>query len=157
MRIVTDQNFKFEFCTGNFDDYCVDVTYPTGKKSHWLKDEEYFFWLKRLSKKYGVQRVYSTFLKVYDKVSVNTDKDTVNTLIRTVDKEYRESTQQLWSILYMTMLAEEYKEGTILGKRIKHLGVYNILFDNYGVSYTTRYMRGMNWRDLDKLMQQRGI
>lgn len=35
---------------------------------------------------------------------------------------------KLFSILYATMIAEENKKFTKLGKRIKHLGVFLLLF-----------------------------
>ena len=57
----------------------------------------------------------------------------------------------------MTMLAECKKENAILKKRIKKLGVYNLLFDKYSIDYVTTYMRNQTWRDLDKLMKERGV
>ena len=45
----------------------------------------------------------------------------------------------------------------ILKKRIKKLGVYNLFFDGYNISYVITYMRGMHWKELDKLMKERGI
>ena len=57
----------------------------------------------------------------------------------------------------MSMVAECNKKHSILKKRIKHLGVYNILFDKYDIDYVTKYMRGKSWRYLDKLMKERGI
>lgn len=154
--IDTDNGFHLEFGKGNFDDYCVYVS-RNNVNFHWLKDEEYFRWLKGLSKRYNVELVYNDFKYVYDNVYVGVTSEIANKVIREVDRHYREHTQQWWSIYFMTMLAEELKENSILGKRIKHLGVYNFLFDKYPISYIVRYMRGMYWEDLDELMNERGI
>lgn len=154
--IDTDNGFHLEFGKGNFDDYCVYVS-KSNVKLHWLKDEEYFRWLNRLSKKYSVELVYEDFKYVYDNVYTGVSSETANYVVRVVDSHYREHTQQWWGIYFMTMLAEEYKENSILGKRIKHLGVYNFLFDKYPISYIVKYMRGMDWWELDELMYQRGI
>ena len=70
---------------------------------------------------------------------------------------YNDDTILWWLIFYMTMLAECKKENSILKKRIKKLGVYNILFDEYSIDYIIKYMKGKNWRYLDNLMKERGI
>ena len=57
----------------------------------------------------------------------------------------------------MTMVAECKKKNAILIKRIKHLGVYNVLFDSYDINYVAKHMRGKGRRYLDKLMKERGI
>ena len=57
----------------------------------------------------------------------------------------------------MTMLAEENMPGKILGKKIKRLGVYNILYDKYPIPYVCSYMDGMRWWQLRDLMMERGI
>ena len=59
--------------------------------------------------------------------------------------------------MYMTMLAEEKKENAILGKKIKRLGAYNLLYDEYPIDYIVKYMRNMRWYKLKELMIERGI
>ena len=110
-----------------------------------------------MSKKYGVERVYNDFNFVYDNVWIGVSSEVANNVVRLVDKNYKEHTQQWWSIFFMTMLAEEFKENAILGKRIKHLGVYNVLIDEWAVKYVVTYMRGKSWEELDELMYERGI
>lgn len=156
VTIDTDNGFHLEFGKGNFDDYCVYVM-KKNVNYRWLRDEEYFHWIKKLSKKYGVERVYNDFKFVYDNVWIGVSSEIANNVVRLVDKNYKEHTQQWWSIFFMTMLAEEFKENAILGKRIKHLGVYNVLIDEWGVKRVVTYMRGKSWEELDELMYERGI
>ena len=110
-----------------------------------------------MGKRYGEDRVYEDFLRVYDVSVFDYDDEKAYGVIQEVAKGYREPTEHWWSVFYKTMVAEERKENTILGKRIKRLGVYNVLFDKYPPRKTARYMRGMDWRDLDDLMYERGI
>lgn len=154
--IDTDNGFHLGFCKGNFDDYCVQVS-KKGYNYRWFKDEEYFRWLKRLSERYGVEKVYNDFKYVYGKVRCGVTSEEANKIIREVDKNYNEPTQQWWGLFFMTMLAEEYKENSILGKRIKHLGVYNVLIDEYKIGYVVRYMRGKPWEYLEEECYKRGI
>lgn len=63
---------------------------------------------------------------------------------------------QIYTILYMGMVAEERKAGTRLGKRIKRLGVHKLLVENQSVSDAANFMRGMRWREIDALCSARG-
>ena len=63
----------------------------------------------------------------------------------------------LFSTLYMTMISEEQKQYTKLGKRIKRLGVYALLKENKTALEAAEFMKGMNWREIDKLCKERGF
>ena len=63
----------------------------------------------------------------------------------------------IYSILYMGMIAEENKENTILGKRIKRLGMYQTLIENVPAEISANYSRGMKWHELDKECNKRGF
>ncbi len=154
--IDTDNGFHLEFCRGDFDDYCVQVS-KNGYKYPWFRDEEYFRWIKRLAKEYGVDKVYKDFVYVYDNVYCGVSSETANKIIRDVDNHYKEHTQQWWGLFFMTMLAEEYKENAILGKKIKRLGVYNVLIDKCSISKVVMYMRGKPWQYLEEKCYERGI
>lgn len=55
------------------------------------------------------------------------------------------------------MVAEENKAYTRLGKRIKRLGVHIYLIDNESLDYSVNFMKGMGWRQIDKLCKERGF
>lgn len=154
--ITTNTGYKIYFDSGKFDDWCVYYINTEDKKFVPL-DKHYFQWILDLSKKYGVEQVYNDFLKVYEAADEVFDEDDCLSLCEEVDKNYEEGTTHWWVIFYMTMVAECKKENAILKKRIKHLGVYNVLFDGYDIDYVTKYMKGKGWRDLDALMKERGI
>ena len=149
-KITTKDKWDIYFAPGKIDPWCVYVR-------HAPSDKEYFFQLKILADKYGKQKVYDDFLKVYNLVDNTFDTEKVLKNAEDIDSNYHENTTLLWVVLHMTMIAEERKEKAILKKRIKHLGVYNLLFDEYDIDYITTYMRHKDWKELDKLMKERNI
>ena len=60
-------------------------------------------------------------------------------------------------ILHMGMVAENLKRHTRLGKRIKRLGVHDLLLDSGDVNNAAHFMRGMGWREIDALCIERGF
>lgn len=154
--IITNTAHKIYFDWGKFDEYCVYHIDNQGKKTI-PKDEHYFKWIKDLADKYDRDKVYNDFLQVYNFASENFDGVNALTLAKKIDDKYEEDTTHWWIIFYMTMVAECKKKNAILKKRIKHLGIYNLLFDNYDIAYIVSYMKGKNWRELDALMKERNI
>ena len=80
--------------------------------------------------------------------------------IETLSKSYGQyefNAEGIFTILYAAMIAEENKENSILGKRIKRLGVHMLLIDKEPVDYAANFMRGMNWKELDKMCKKRGF
>lgn len=154
--IQTDTGYDIFFGVGGFDKWAV---YIDGNEYSYdiLLDSDYFQWLLKLSNLYTVEQVYSDFCYIYEDVSHNFNEEQCLHICKIVDSHYAEDTLHWWIILYMTMVAECKKDGAILKKRIKHLGVYNILFDKYSIDYVTSYMKDKGWQYLDKLMQERGI
>ena len=63
----------------------------------------------------------------------------------------------MFTILYMAMIAEEKKEHTKLGKRIKRLGVHKLLVERVPVSEAANFMRGMGWREIDRMCREYGF
>lgn len=123
-------------------------------------DKDYFTSLECLKNEYGRDLVYSSFSTIYTGVCgdwTRKDRERCYLLCEKTSKDYNKPTLLLWITLYMTMLAEEKKENTILGKKIKRLGVYNLLYDEYPVDYIVKYMRNMRWYKLKELMIERGI
>lgn len=154
--VKTDTGYEIYFAPGRFDKWCVYLNDYQNDKSIPL-DKDYFQWILDLSEKYGVEKVYNDFLIVYDAADEIFDEEKCSLLCHEIDKHYEEDTTHWWVIFYMTMVAECKKRNAILKKRIKHLGVYNVLFDGYDIDYVTEYMIGKKWKELDKLMKERGI
>lgn len=157
--IKTFSNGAFlEYDKGSFDDWCVYLTCPDGRKNP-PRDMDYFMQLKKLADKYGVQTIYNDYVKVYELTTKSVDERVLKSISR-IASAYGDDALNvdiIFSILYMAMIAEERKENTRLGKRIKRLGIYKLLYDKSSVYEAANFMRGMKWRDISELCTEHGF
>ena len=87
--VKTDTGYEVYFAPGRFDKWCVYLTDDANKKTIPL-DKDYFQWILDLSKKYGVDQVYSDFLIVYEAADEIFDEDECYRICSEVDKHYEE-------------------------------------------------------------------
>lgn len=156
--IISDNGFVIYYYRGRIDNWCVYVLKSKNKGLRWTpKDKEYFRWLQVQGKKYGNDKVYEDFLKLYDVIDKDTSFEEVVNITREINKGYPKKFHYWWVILALTLIAEENKKFAPLGKKVKLLGVYNILKEGYSVAKTTQYMKGMKWYELEDLLIERGL
>jgi len=147
-----------EYDRGSFDQWCVYLTDVDGKRKP-PRDMDYFTDIKNLADQYGVDKVYEDYVRVYDLTGKEVSSAVLDTISQ-ISQGYQSAAIQvdiLFSILYMAMIAEEKKRGTRLGKRIKRLGIHYLLIENKPVNEAANFMRGMGWRDIDRLCVERGF
>jgi len=147
-----------EFDSGCFDGWCVFVTKP-GSKRFAPTDVEYFSRLKVLSEKFGPQKVYDDFVVIYNRTTKNIDTkvfDLILVLSRFYDEDAAE--MEMWlNVIYAGMIAEENKENAILKKRIKRLGIHQVLIDNVSPEKAATFSKGKKWKELDEIMISKGF
>ena len=151
-------NSILEYDRGKFDDWCVYYTDTSGRRRP-PRDYDYFGELKSFARKYGNENIYNDYVCVYNltEKSVN---EKVLAYISEITKKYHEDALRLdvlMSILYMGMIAEERKINTRLGKRIKRLGMHKLLIEGETISSSANFMRGMNWREIDRMCRERNF
>jgi hypothetical protein len=120
---------------------------------------EYFSKLNQLGNKHGHEKIYLDFVKFYTPTNKNIDS-VVLELITTITNPYGEDTEEMdtwFSVIYAGMVAEENKTNAILKKRIKRLGMHQVLIERLDPNYAANYSRGKKWRDLDIIMKDRGF
>lgn len=147
-----------EYDQGAFDKWCVYLTDTNGTRTP-PRDFWYFAELKKLGQIYGNEKLYSDFCKIYYRTSQTVDISILG-YITTLAQEYTNNSlfvDKLFTILYAAMIAEERKAFTKLGKRIKRLGMHKLLLENETVYNAANFMRGMGWRDIDKICKERGF
>lgn len=147
-----------EYDRGSFDDWCVYLTKTDGTRKP-PRDTDYFQQLKELSNTYGKNRVYEDDVKVYELTGKSVEDNILNETSE-ISNSYGEDSLEvdiIFSILYMAMIAEENKAFTRLGKRIKRLGIYKLLIENNSVQQSANFMRGMGWREISDLCNERGF
>lgn len=156
-RTFSDGSF-LEFDTGNFDAWCVYLTRPNQERFA-PRDEIYFYDLLQFGNKHGARNIYDDFISIYDKAQLDLEQ-AVFDHIHSISQKYREDALEIeiiYAILYMGMIAENNKKNTILKKRVKRLGVHQVLIDGYTPKTAANYSKGKKWRDLDSDCMARGF
>jgi hypothetical protein len=147
-----------EYDKGKFDDWCVYVSRPNQRR-YAPTDIGYFTSLKDLSNIHGAGQLYQSFVAMYNRTTSDLSGDTLN-YISEVCGAYGVDALELdilFTIIYAGMVAEERKENTKLGKRIKRLGMHQLLVEGMAPGVAANFSRGMRWYDISNECQQRGF
>ena len=149
---------KLEYGRGRFDNWCVFYTDANGYRIA-PRDCEYFDEINRFAEKYGYEKLYTDYVSLYS-LTEGAVNDKVLAFISDIAKHYTNDALRidvLLSILYMGMIAEERKVNTKLGKRIKRLGMHQLLVEHKPVSEAANFMRGMGWQKIAMMCDERGF
>ncbi|MBU2491293.1 MAG: hypothetical protein KJ571_01610 [Bacteroidetes bacterium] len=151
-------NSVLEFDKGKFDNFCVYLTQPNIPR-YAPKDAQYFDRLQQLGKVHSSKKLYQDFLQIYNATNGKIETKVLN-LITTISQNYGNDSleiDKLLTTIYAGMVAEENKAFTKLGKRIKNLGVYQVLIDSLPFNTAANFSKGKKWRELDAIMIEKGI
>lgn len=149
---------RVEFDQGRFDQWCVYLE-RNGLTRYAPVDTEYFEFFRQKGITYGAQRVYNDFVKIYTPTNRLIDPNVLN-LITTIANTYGNDATEMdvwFSVIYAGMIAEENKANMILKKRVKRLGMYQVMTQNMQPAVAARFSFGKNWRELDALMRAGGF
>lgn len=125
---------------GRFDDHCVFV-FEEG--SHYApRDIEYFNFFIHMSKKYSPEMIYSDFVEIYDLTTEEICENVLN-VITEISLKYDENDDfdKWFTVIYLGMVAEERKQYAVLKKRIKRLGMHQIMIENQSANFAANYSR----------------
>lgn len=150
---------SLEYDAGKFDDWCVYLRSADGRQRRALRDVEYFTRAQELSQAHGVDVFYADFVTVYD-ATTGTMTDTVHQTIDGLSVKYggdQLSANKVFTTLYATMVAEEVKAFAVLKKRIKRLGLYQVLFEDMPVEVAANFSKGKKVAELAPLCKARGF
>ena len=144
------------FGRGSFDEWCIYVI--GGPYQKFPLDSWYFQILLDWTKHRQAEDIYDDFITIYDKTGKAVASNVLDEICA-LSYSYPDYIQAcvIWTILYMGMIAEENKEGAILKKRIKRLGVYQVLIEGVSPSVAADYSRGQSADYLDKVCYYRGF
>ncbi len=173
-RSFYDHSYIY-YGVGGFDCWCVFLVYWDRFKCKWVevvpKDSEYFEIIVNLGKAYRAENIWRDFYKIYLRTSsqVNTD---VFREIHELSEKYQQSSllvEQTLSIIYLAMVSEENKilsfdefgnpRMTKLGKTIKALGIFQILFENKSPDEAANFSKNPEggWRNIASICKKCGI
>ena len=159
-RELTLSKAKVVFQKGSFDDYCVYVINSSTKVAP--LDLDYFKFMKYLAGKVGKETVYNYFVDIYDKTSKVVVSEVLDLIVKQtkslcVSERDAMIYEGYMTVIYFAMVAEENKAHTKLGKRIKRLGMYELIMLDKPAHIAANSSRGVRWRDLDKKMVEYGF
>lgn len=154
---LTNHSVVF-FGRGKFDDWCVFLRSPEGKTTA-PRDVEYFSQLRTIGNRFGRQKLYGDFVSVYAPTGKIVDP-MILWRIKRLSLQYGEMTDEVeqWlTVVYYAMVAEENKEHAILKKRVKRLGIHQILMEDKSPEQAATFSKGKSASELDKLMLEKGF
>lgn len=149
---------KLEYDNGSFDNWCVYLTRPNISK-YAPKDSQYFQRLTIYGAKYGYDSLYDDYVDIYN-LTTKKIEEAVLQKIKEIATKYGEDALNVaidFTIIYMGMIAEENKDFTKLGKRIKRLGVYQVLKERMHYNEAANFSKGKKWRELNEICLSKGF
>ena len=144
---------------GRFDDYCVFLTRPNEGK-YAPTDTEYFSFFIEKAERYSSEKIYQDYVEIYDLTTSEIDDEVFDEIERisdTYDEEDRMDFDIWFSVIYLGMVAEEKKAYAVLKKRIKRLGMYQILFEKMSARQAANFSRNKKVAQLSPLCKERGF
>jgi len=147
-----------EFDQGKFDGWCVYLIRPNQPR-YAPKDIQYFQQLLDFAKKYSNSTIYSDFVSIFNRTNKKFS-DLVLDHISELSKKYLEDSLEIeivFSIIYAGMIAEENKAFSKLGKRIKRLGIHQLLIEEHQPGEAVNFSRGKHWSYIDRECKKRGF
>jgi hypothetical protein len=151
-------NHEVGFGKGLFDDWCVYLK-RNGSLKYAPKDIEYFTAFQQLAKVYGDANLYNCFVQFYT-LTTKKINNSILELITTISNQFGKDAIEvdIWfTVLYAGMVAEENKARAILKKRVKRLGMHQLLLENKDPEIAASFSKGKKWKELDILMKQKGF
>lgn len=158
---IDDEN-SICFDKGKFDNFCVYFkTYNKNKiliEKKAVKDIVLLNNLILLKKDYK-EKTYKLIEYIYKhtnkKINYKLIKIITNIIKNHFDNSLRASKYFLF--VYYAMVAEENKKGSKLGKRIKLLGVYQVLIEGMNPLEASNFSKGLKWITISNHCRKRGF
>jgi len=157
IKLFSDKS-ELYFDKGAFDNWCVYLARP--KQIRYAPtDLEYFARLNDLGNIHGANKIYNDFVHYYALTTREINSQVLNLIQQLSQKYYPDQLEIeiLFTILYAGMIAEENKEKAILKKRIKRLGMHQLLIEKLSPEKASEYSRGRKWNELDIICKQKGF
>ncbi len=149
---------KLFFDKGVFDEWCVYMQH-SGARKYAPTDVQYFGRLQQYARTFGAKVVYTDFLKIYEQTKKSVSAEVLAYITELSAKYGNDSTlvEMDFTIIYAGMIAEENKAYTKLGKRIKRLGVYQVLIEGVAPTVAAQFSKGKKWTEIEQECIRRGI
>lgn len=115
--------------------------------------------LNTLGECYGGERLYSSFLQIYDLASAEINDEVFNT-IYAIAQEYSADLMEvmlLFSEIYAHMVALENNVDAKGGKRRCRLAVFMLLMEDQDAKFVVTFVRKAKKADIDSICETKGF
>lgn len=146
---------RMMYVKGRFDAWMLDCK-GVEYLSRFPRDEEIFELVISLAKQYGPANLLGEFNWIF----WMTDSILSSTTLRYIEsrgKIYGQKFEIVFTFLYLSMVAEENKTHAPLGKRMKMLGIYQVLIEGADPFYASQFSKGKKVQELNEEMRKRGF
>lgn len=154
---VFDDGTSLVFGRGSFDNWCICKAKHEGARRA-PRDADYFRVLQAMAVRHGADTVYANFVEIYSRVTRNLQSEVLQLIEEQAvafDADRLEYDVTLVT-MYAAMVAEENRP-LPLGKRIKRLGIHQLLIEDFTPDAAANFSRGRKARELDGLCSQGGF
>jgi hypothetical protein len=152
--------YRISFGPGKFDEWLIYFV-SHSNVTYFPKDVEYFSTLDSVGQVYGHMNLYRDFLTLYNWIGTEevAKPEVIDWICAMAGGygKYRNRIINVFAILYAGMVAEEKKEHKVLGKKIKRLGIYQVLIDREQPAFAANFSRGMKAAQLKVECEKRGF
>lgn len=157
VRTFTDGSI-LAFDKGRFDIWCLYLERP-GTTRYAPSDVDYFAQLQSVAARHSAQMLYEDFVAIYNRTTATLSPHVLE-MVYHLAKAYEPDAAEvdmLLTILYAGMVAEENKERSRLRKRVKRLGVHQVLLENIAPEVAATFSRGRRWQEIAAECERRGF
>jgi hypothetical protein len=159
LKVEFSNRQRIEFRQGKFDSWCVYVVHGSGSEKNPL-DKELFQELITFGSICGNFRIYTEIIQVYTLSRKDIEREVLNKIVEISNRheiKNIESIKILYTKFYYAFVAEENRARTVLGKRVKMLGIYQIMLENFSPEDTANFSKGMTGKAIADLCTVRGF
>lgn len=149
---------RIAFDHGSFDEWCVFLTDPKGQRKA-PYDRDYFAVIDRVVARQGPDRIWEIFVRIYERTT-REPRPSVLTRITAAAGDFGADALAVdiaLTSIYLGMIAEQNKENTRLGKRVKRLAMHQIVHQRMPVEEVVNFSRGMGWREIAAHCERHGF
>jgi hypothetical protein len=149
---------RIYFGEGWFDGWCVFLEQP-GCAFYAPSDADYFSAFLTMARLTSRECVYASFLLLY----LKTEKDVTSDALAVIAAEaakygtYAPGAETWLAVIYGGMVAEENKKAAVLRKRIKRLGVHQLLIKGMPIQYAASWSRDRGCMEIQRECEKYGI
>lgn len=148
---------KVEFASGRFDEWCVYIV-RNGAGRRAPRDVEYFTYFHELGQRHSAEQVLEYVRAVYRVAARTINATSLGQIAERALNFGDESDEaEFWgTVLYSAMVAEENNPKP-LKKRVKMLGLHQLLVDRMAPEEAADWSRGRRFPELDAECRKRGF